>query len=447
MSALDNALQLAVTAHADQVDKAGQPYILHPLRVMQAMKTDPQRIVAILHDVVEDTSETVDSLRRRGFSEEILDAIAALTKKDGEDYFEFVARAASNGLARPVKIADIRDNLDSTRIASPTKNDHDRMARYRRALKLAEAIGLKEGDEKPTAPTILPLRESVSKEEVEAECPGEGDIYACDFKIDGAEVFEHVRGVLKTGRVWNVDHHADLPGNQKHITSTCLATNLLREHKPGRLSRVVINHTDCDSVLSSALMMGLIEPHPDFETASVHADHTGEAHTIADLLQGLDETRSGNRTEEQYLESVRNLKLLRADEPLEPAGAAALAARVRDRKTASEIARSSRMQRDGGVAYVRLDEEIDGSLFLPFLPGASVLMITLAHPGILGNQIVKLRVGPAAPKHLSLHQLSITHFDPAYGGRWNAGSNKRGGGTTISERDYLHEVVKRIDRD
>jgi hypothetical protein len=410
---------------------------------MHTVETDAQRIVAILHDVVEDTLETSDSLRKRGFSEEIVDAIAALTKKKGEDYFEFVIRAASNPLARPVKIADIRDNLDPARIANPTSKDQDRMTRYRRALKLAEAIGRREGDDGLSTPIILPLQDRVSKEEVEAECPGEGDIYACDFKIDGAEEFEPVEGVLTSGRVWNVDHHADLLEYQAYVTSTMLASRLLRTHTPGRTSRVVINHTDCDSVLSSALMMGLIEPDSDFDAASVQADHSGEPHPIADLLQGLDETRSGDRTDEQYLESIRNLKLLLAGKPLEPAGAAAQSAREQSRKDARRIAQST-TQRPDGVAYIELQEEIDGSLFSPFLPWASVLMISMANARIPKRRIMKVRLGPAAPKHLSLHRLSITQFDPAYGGRWNAGSNKRGGGTSMPDLDYLGEIVRRL---
>jgi len=198
-------------------------------------------------------------------------------------------------------------------------------------------------------------------------------------------------------------------------------------------------------MLSSALMMGLIGSDPELEAASIHADHTGEPHPIADLLQGLDETRSGKRSDEQYLESLRNLKLLRAGKPLEPLGKAVLARRQHDRKTASEIARSSQVGREGSLAHIRLEEEIDGSLFLPFLPWASVLVLTMEHPTNPGHRMVKIRVGPAASKNFSLHQLRITRFDPAYGGRWNAGSNKRGGGTLFSDADYLRRVVEALD--
>lgn len=446
MNSLEDALQIAVTAHAGQVDKGGQPYILHPLRVMQAMTGNNQRIVAILHDVVEDSSVTTDSLRTKGFSEEILAAITALTKRNGEDYLGFVVRAASNNLARPVKVADIRDNLDLTRISNPTDGDHERVIRYRRALKLAEAVGRDRGDDALTAPTILPLRERVCKEEVETECPGQGGIYACDFKVEGAESFEAVSEALKSGRVWNIDHHANLPANQTHITSTVIATRFLREHQTGPLSRVVINHTDCDSILSSALMMGLLEPTPEFEVASVHADHTGEPNRIADVLQALDETRRGARTDDQYLQSIRNLKLLLANRPLELEAAAALASREGDRKKASRIAEGLERRADDSVAYIPLEEEIDGALFLPFLPWAAVLMISVPHSKVSGHRLLKLRLGPAAPRELSLHHLAIHDFDDAYGGRWNAGSNKRGGGSAISDEVYLRTIISRLDR-
>ena len=134
MSTLERAIEIAARAHAGQVDKAGQPYILHPLRVMLAVRGDRSRIVAVLHDVVEDTSWTFEELREAGFSEEILDALGAVTKREGEEYFAFVARAASNPVARPVKVADIRDNLDLSRITQPTARDHERLDRYRAAL-------------------------------------------------------------------------------------------------------------------------------------------------------------------------------------------------------------------------------------------------------------------------------------------------------------------------
>jgi (p)ppGpp synthase/HD superfamily hydrolase len=134
MSTLERAIEIAATAHAGQQDKAGAPYILHPLRVMLAQKQPAQRIAAILHDVVEDTPWTLEQLRAEGFSDDVLSAVDALTKREGEDYFAFVDRAGRDPVARAVKIADIRDNMDVSRIAGVTDRDRERLEKYRQAL-------------------------------------------------------------------------------------------------------------------------------------------------------------------------------------------------------------------------------------------------------------------------------------------------------------------------
>ncbi len=99
MSTLERAIAIAAEAHAGQTDKAGERYILHPLRVMLAMETDVERIVAVLHDVVEDSGITLQDLRDEGFAEEAVAAIDALTKRDGELKLGAAARAKRNPLA------------------------------------------------------------------------------------------------------------------------------------------------------------------------------------------------------------------------------------------------------------------------------------------------------------------------------------------------------------
>jgi (p)ppGpp synthase/HD superfamily hydrolase len=136
MSSLERAIVIAAEAHAGQRDKVGETYILHPLRVMLAVRTPEERMAAVLHDVVEDTPWTLDALRAEGFSAEVVEAVDAVTRREGEDYFDFVARAGTNRVARPVKVADLRDNLDLSRIAAPTERDHERCERYRKALAL-----------------------------------------------------------------------------------------------------------------------------------------------------------------------------------------------------------------------------------------------------------------------------------------------------------------------
>lgn len=139
MATLERAIEIAASAHAGQVDKAGQPYVLHPIRIMLSVSTPEERMAAMLHDVVEDTPWTSDQLRNEGFSEAVIDAVAALTKRTGESRIEAAKRAVQNPIARVVKLADVSDNMDLSRIPNPSQKDFARIEEYKdvRALLLA----------------------------------------------------------------------------------------------------------------------------------------------------------------------------------------------------------------------------------------------------------------------------------------------------------------------
>lgn len=134
MSYLETAIKLATKAHEGQTDKGGQPYILHPLRVMEAMETDQERATAILHDVIEDTDTTAADLLQAGIPEPVVTAVIALTKRPGEPYEDFVARCAGDPIARAVKVADLKDNLNLDRLPEVTEKDLARAEKYRAAL-------------------------------------------------------------------------------------------------------------------------------------------------------------------------------------------------------------------------------------------------------------------------------------------------------------------------
>lgn len=137
---LEDAIALAVEAHRGQRDKAGQTYILHPLRVMMRLETEPERMVAVLHDVVEDSPWTLERLRGLGYPEEVLGALDCLTKREGETYEAFIERLLPHPLARRVKRADLEDNMDVRRLPAVTAKDAERLARYRAAwARLREA--------------------------------------------------------------------------------------------------------------------------------------------------------------------------------------------------------------------------------------------------------------------------------------------------------------------
>lgn len=133
MPTLEDALELALQAHRGQQDKAGAPYILHPLRLMLRMEDETERMVALLHDVIEDSPFTLEDLRERGYSEEILRALDALTRRPEESYTEFIERAGQDAVARRVKLADLEDNMDLRRLAQLGPADAERLARYRTA--------------------------------------------------------------------------------------------------------------------------------------------------------------------------------------------------------------------------------------------------------------------------------------------------------------------------
>jgi (p)ppGpp synthase/HD superfamily hydrolase len=133
MATLERAILIAAQAHLGQRDKGGAPYILHPLRMMMRMESEAAMIAAALHDVVEDSAWTLEQLRDEGFSEEVLQAVDCLTRRDGETYDEFVARAGANAIARRVKIADLEDNMNVKRLGEMTPKDLARIEEYHRA--------------------------------------------------------------------------------------------------------------------------------------------------------------------------------------------------------------------------------------------------------------------------------------------------------------------------
>lgn len=141
MPTLADAIILAVTAHRDQVDKVGQPYYLHLIRVMTKVPTEAEQIVAVLHDLLEDTPYSVDYLRSMGYSAEVLAALDCLTRHADETYEDFIDRLKPNPIARRVKLADLKDNMDLTRLSKVDATHLDRLARYVKAWHVLKDAG------------------------------------------------------------------------------------------------------------------------------------------------------------------------------------------------------------------------------------------------------------------------------------------------------------------
>jgi (p)ppGpp synthase/HD superfamily hydrolase len=133
LTALDNAILLAAQVHRGQKDKAGAPYILHPLRVMLRLKSEEEMLAAVLHDVVEDSACTLADLEHAGFPPQVIEAVDCLTRREGEAYEAFIERLKPNRLARRVKLADLEDNLDVRRLSQLGEKDLERLQTYLRA--------------------------------------------------------------------------------------------------------------------------------------------------------------------------------------------------------------------------------------------------------------------------------------------------------------------------
>lgn len=141
----DKAYILAKKAHAGQVDKGGQPYFRHPLRVAQSFHDPKLRAAALLHDVLEDSEMTVKSLLDAGIDVEIVEIVKILTRRSGESYDQYINRVALNAKATLIKLADLDHNMDLGRLPEPTEDDYRRLDKYRRAQVFLRAVQRQRG--------------------------------------------------------------------------------------------------------------------------------------------------------------------------------------------------------------------------------------------------------------------------------------------------------------
>ena len=132
------ALKLCFEAHKEQVDKSGLPYVFHPFHLAEQMRTEETTVVALLHDVIEDTSYTREDLAKMGFSEAVLTALTLLTHEEGVDYMDYVRAIKENPIVRAVKLADLEHNSDLTRMDAVDGKTLARREKYLRAKALLE---------------------------------------------------------------------------------------------------------------------------------------------------------------------------------------------------------------------------------------------------------------------------------------------------------------------
>ena len=273
---------------------------------------------------------------------------------------------------------------------------------------------------------LLPIQRTVSLEAALASTSA-NPIVVTDCIVDGVETWEPQPWGWRTnldGRtILNIDHHAEAERFFRPVSSGNLAIQYVGLQ--GRLPDgvpAVINHTDCDSILSAAILTGLLPPNDEFGAAVVAADHTGEPNAIADLLQALDPLRSIGL-------SLRNLNLLLTGVPLEASAVELLQKRDAERQRAAELVNSGAFQTFGSVAVAQLSagDRISGEFLPTLLPGAAVIIS--ASPMENGRWETKVRLGPGARIGETLFSLGVKHWEPNFAGRWNAGSTRRSGGS------------------
>jgi len=138
MNSLEKAISIALQAHRGQIQRNGEPYILHPLYVMQQVSGEDERTAAILHDVIEDSVYSLEDLEKEGFSESVLRLVDALTRRRDETYEDYIIRVSKTPEAIPIKMADLKHNMDALRLVEFSSRDGDRMKRYHNAYRVLE---------------------------------------------------------------------------------------------------------------------------------------------------------------------------------------------------------------------------------------------------------------------------------------------------------------------
>ena len=134
------AIKIMYDAHKDQVDKAGMPYVLHPIHVAEQMQDEDRTIVALLHDVVEDTNMTFEKLTEYGFSSNVIESLKLLTHSNDVGYFEYVKEIGTNPISTSVKLADLRHNSDLSRLDVVTDEDLKRVQKYQKCINYLESM-------------------------------------------------------------------------------------------------------------------------------------------------------------------------------------------------------------------------------------------------------------------------------------------------------------------
>jgi hypothetical protein len=269
-----------------------------------------------------------------------------------------------------------------------------------------------------------------------------GPAVICDFCVDGFDESQTYAQQQDNGMIL-IDHHSDSPEMERNVSSTNLAIDYVNTY--GAIPKdwqCIIHHTDCDSVLSSLIMRGILPPDDVYGEAAIDADHTGQANPIADLLQSSQARRDLAFSTEQLRHLVRG-------EELDDWAFHKLQTRLDNRDKVRRMLEAGEFHKLGPVTYGVLREKMDSAFAPALLPDAALILLFIPMQDNPDKWEAKFRLGLAAPQGISLRKLGInelTKNDGGFGGRWNAGSNRRGGGSSKSPREYADQISQLIQQ-
>lgn len=275
---------------------------------------------------------------------------------------------------------------------------------------------------------LIPQKGTNTPDELKDQFPDK-NIFACDFYLQGAEDGALTPYGLIHKDITNIDHHSSLDEFTRRISSTNLAIAYITQNTLPDASIIVLNHTDCDSILTAMILSGELEPKNLYGNAAIMADHYGTPYPIADLLQAIEHHRDINL-------SKHALNNLLNNEPLDPQTLSDIAARQQERAQIQALIEKD-LQYYEDIAYITLEQNLDAALFPPYLPEAKVIVIGIP---MEGRWKIKARLGNKT-EGIQLNTLDL----PDMGGRWNAISTGRNGGTQYTPKEYAQIIYEKLD--
>ena len=281
---------------------------------------------------------------------------------------------------------------------------------------------------------LIPINSKITKEFIYNSFPNK-KIFVCDFYIQDSEFWDEIEGGYCTNNIVNIDHHAPTDRMAQYITSTVLSIQYVNKYGPvSDDSIIVINHVDCDSLLSSHIMAGILPPLELFAEASIDADHTGKLNPISDLLQSIASKRD-------ILYSINNLIKFLKNEKIDNEAEILKNQEIESRNIIKNYIEKGYFKINKYVTYATLPEKENTAYYPSFFPNTWVICTGSPYKNTNKTEFA-CRLGLSAPKWLKLNRLDLPE---GYNGRWNAGANGRSGGSNMDIEDFVKIINEKIN--